>query len=88
MITSENILSHEIIGLESEIIESSNQQVIGLNGTVVDETKSMFTLYTDKGFKKIPKKQNKWRFCISETTVDVDGNLLAKRPQDRLGARS
>lgn len=88
MITSENILSHEIIGLESEIIESSNQQVIGLNGTVVDETKSMFTLDTSKGFKKIPKKHNKWRFTIDETTVDVNGSLLTKRPQDRLGARA
>ena len=88
MITQENILSHEIIGLESEIIESSNQQVIGLNGTVVDETKSMFTLDTNKGFKKIPKNQNKWRFSISKTTVDIDGNLLVKRPQDRLGVRA
>ena len=87
MITSENIHSHEIIGLKSEIIESTNNQVIGLNGTVVDETKSMFTIDTTKGFKKIPKNQNKWRFTIEDSSVEIDGKLLAKRPQDRLGVR-
>jgi len=84
MRTLENIHSHEIIGLNAEIIESSNKQVIGLNGTVVDETKSMFTISTRKGFKKIPKKINKWKFLFNKTTAEIDGNLLVKRPEDRL----
>ena len=39
MITAENITSHELIGLRTEIVESSNSQIIGLNGTITDETK-------------------------------------------------
>ncbi|MEK6930342.1 MAG: ribonuclease P protein subunit, partial [Thermoproteota archaeon] len=31
MITAENIASHELIGLRTEIVESSNPQIIGLN---------------------------------------------------------
>ncbi len=88
MITKENIASHEIIGLHSEIINSSNPQIIGLIGRVVDETKFMFTLDTDKGIKKIPKKSNQWRFSWSGDKVEIDGNLLAKRPQDRLGVKA
>ncbi|MFB5597547.1 MAG: ribonuclease P protein component 1 [Nitrosopumilaceae archaeon] len=88
MRTLENIHSHEIIGLETKIIESSNQQIIGLNGTVVDETKSMFTINTKEGLKKIPKKINKWKFFFNKTSADIDGNLLAKRPQDRLGVKA
>ena len=37
MITSENIKSHEIIGLHATIIESSNSQLKGLNGIIVYE---------------------------------------------------
>ena len=33
MITAENITSHELIGLRTEIVESTNSQIIGLNGT-------------------------------------------------------
>jgi len=87
MIRAENITSHEFIGLHTEVAKSLNPQIIGLNGTVVDETKSMFTLDTKKGFKKIAKNQNKWRFSLQDSSVDVDGKLLAKRPQDRLGVR-
>ena len=39
MITSENISIHEMVGLKTEICCSPNLQIIGLNGTIVDETK-------------------------------------------------
>ena len=55
MITTANITSHEFIGLNTKIVESSNPQIVGLNGTVIDETKSMFTLNTENGIKSIAK---------------------------------
>ena len=33
MITADTITRHEFIGLDTQIVKSSNQQVIGLNGT-------------------------------------------------------
>ena len=62
MITVDTISRHEFIGLETKIINSSNPQVIGLNGTIINETKSMFTLNTEKGTKMIPKLTNDWGF--------------------------
>ena len=59
MITSENIKSHEIIGLHATIIESSNSQLKGLNGIIVYETKNTFMLETINGLKTIPKLFNK-----------------------------
>ena len=44
MITAENITSHELIGLDTEIVNSSTLQLIGLNGRIINETKSMFTI--------------------------------------------
>ncbi|MEJ2259879.1 MAG: ribonuclease P protein subunit, partial [Nitrosopumilaceae archaeon] len=58
MITAENFNQHEFIGLDTQIIHSSNPQFIGLNGTITNETKSMFTINTEKGIKSIAKSTN------------------------------
>ena len=65
MITADTITRHEFIGLNTQISNSSNQQVIGLNGVIINETKSMFTINTQKGMKKIPKSTNDWKFSIA-----------------------
>jgi len=87
MITSDNIRSHEIIGLDTEIVQSTNPQVIGLNGRIINETKSMFTINTEKGVKSIAKSTNEWKFSIQNKDVIVDGSKIAKRPFDRLGEK-
>jgi len=48
------------IGSNIEIKESKNKSLIGLKGKVIDETKNMFTIETQKGIKKIIKTQVKW----------------------------
>ncbi len=85
MITLENIALHELIGLETKIVDSSNKQIIGLNGKVVDETKSMFVIKTSNGFKKIPKEQNNWKFSVQSEEIVLHGSNLCKRPFDRVG---
>ena len=87
MITVDNITSHEFIGLDTEITQSTNPQVVGLNGRIINETKSMFTINTDKGAKLIPKSQNSWKFSIGDQDVVVDGTKIAKRPFDRIGGK-
>ena len=84
MITSENIKSHEIIGLHTTIIESSNSQLKGLNGMVVYETKNTFMLKTKNGLKIIPKLFNKWEFQINKLKIVVEGLIMRKKPQDRI----
>ena len=88
MMTVENITSHEFIGLNTEIVSSSNPQVIGLNGRIINETKSMFTINTEKGVKSISKSHNNWKFSIQNKDVIVEGTRITKRPFDRIGGRS
>ena len=88
MITTDNITSHEFIGLNTEITKSSNPQVVGLNGRIVDETKSMFTINTSKGIKSIAKASNSWKFLIENKDVIVDGSKIAKRSFDRIGGKA
>ena len=84
MITKENIISHELIGLKTEIIDSSNKEILGLKGTIIDETKSMFVIDTSIGCKKIPKNHNKWKFSIQNDDIILFGSALCKRPFDRV----
>ena len=88
MITADTISRHEFIGLETQIVNSSNQQVIGLNGTIINETKSMFTINTRKGIKKIPKSTNEWKFSIQGKESIVNGSKIAKRPFERIGVKA
>ncbi len=88
MITADNITSHEFIGLNTEIVKSTNPQVIGLNGRIINETKSMFTINTINGDKSIAKSTNSWKFSIDNNDVVVDGSKITKRPFDRLGAKA
>ena len=88
MITEDNIYQHEFIGLDTQIIHSPNPQFIGLNGTITNETKSMFTLNTRKGTKLIPKDYNQWKFSLQNKDVTVNGIKIEKRPFDRLGGKA
>lgn len=88
MITAENITSHELIGLHTEIIESTNSQIIGLNGTITDESKSMLTINTTSGSKMIAKSNNSWKFSIDNRDIILDGSKIAKRAFDRLGGKA
>ena len=87
MITTDNITSHEFIGLDTEITQSTNPQIVGLNGRIINQTKSMFTINTDKGVKSIVKSQNSWKFSIENQDVIVEGTKIAKRPFDRIGGK-
>ena len=88
MITVNNITSHEFIGLHTEITQSSNPEIIGLNGRIIDETKSMFRINTENGTKSIAKSKNSWKFSIENQDIVIDGSKIAKRPFDRIGGKA
>ena len=88
MITLDTISRHEFIGLNTQIVNSNNQQVIGLNGTVINETKSMFTINTEKGIKSIPKSTNDFKFTVQNKEIIVNGSKISKRPFERIGGKA
>ena len=87
MITAENITLHEIIGMQARILESANPQIIGLNGMIVDETKSMLSMATARGTKMIPKDINIWEFTTKDDVFTINGTQITKRSFDRIGAK-
>lgn len=85
MITPENIEYHELIGLQARVVYSSNRQIIGLDGKIVDETKHMFTLETRNGIKRIAKSSSHWKFQLNGQNNELDGAKLVRRSFERIG---
>jgi ribonuclease P protein subunit POP4 len=85
MITPKNLIKHELIGLAVEVADSTNKFQVGIKGMVVDETKNVLTIETEKGIRKVQKKGSTFIFKISSgKKVKVNGNKIAVRPEERL----
>lgn len=82
-----DIRKAELIGLPLEIEDSENKSLMGLKGTIIDETKNTFTIRTDEGDKKIMKDQVKVLVRKNSKIYRVDGRVLSKRPEERIKTR-
>jgi ribonuclease P protein subunit POP4 len=89
MITPQNIMRHELVGLEVKIIHSSNGDLEGIKGKVVNETKKTITIEDGEGNEKIiPKGSTTFHFTLPEgVTVEIDGKIIVSRPEDRIKKR-
>ncbi|MFH1978500.1 MAG: ribonuclease P protein component 1 [Candidatus Aenigmatarchaeota archaeon] len=84
MISPKNLVRHELIGLEVRITDSSNKKQIGLSGKVVDESRNLLTVETDKGEKKFAKEHCTFSFKVDSEWIKIEGKLLLARPEDRV----
>ena len=84
-ITEKNILRHELIGLDVEVVRDSNISNISLRGRVFDETRNTLLIKINEGSKRIAKQNAVFRFKLLDgATLDVDGRALIGRPEDRV----
>lgn len=72
----------ELIGEEIEIVDSTNKSQMGMQGKVVDETKSTLKIDCAGGIKTLLK--NNLVFKITKTGETVAGKDVNKRPEDRI----
>ena len=87
-ITPENIIKHELIGLDVKVDNCCNKQIIGMRGKVIYETKNALIIETKREKKIIPKNIAKFQFKLpSGTIVNVDGIKLFGKPENRLKIR-
>lgn len=85
MITPENLVRHELIGLPCKVKDSTNKALTGLEGRIVDETRQTLTLEVKGSEKNLIKDQCIFSFKIpSGKWVRVDGKILVARPEDRI----
>jgi ribonuclease P protein subunit POP4 len=102
MITAQNIIHHEFIGLDVFVIASSNPSLTSISGRIIDETKQMFVIqpYIDakkssqmsdmqsSQMKKVAKKGSVFRCVLPDgRLVDVDGDAICTAPHRRIGMK-
>ena len=81
--TPESLVRHELAGLDVEVVESPNPDLVGIAGRVVDETTNTVLVATGDGVKRVPKAETTFRFRLQEADVVVDGDRLVARPARR-----
>ena len=84
MINQNNILRHELIGLNAEVSKSLNPLKIGIKGKVMDETQQTLTIRTKKGDKKVLKSISNFIFKANKESFNVKGIKLVKIPWERV----
>ena len=79
-----DFLRQELIGLKMEIIDSQNKNLIGIKGEIIDETKNTLIIQEDNKVRTILKKQVTLKISDGQKEIQVNGELLIGRPEDRL----
>ena len=88
MTVTPSIVQHEFIGLEAKVVKSSNPDLVGITGKVVDETRNTFTISHNGEKKVIIKDTTIFEFVMPDgTVVEIDGKVIMGRPEDRLKKR-
>lgn len=82
---AKSILYHELIGLEAEVVNSTNRSLVGVSGTVVFETMKTLRLMTRSGrVVVVPKDVAVFNFKLEDGSSRIlDGKLLRYRPEER-----
>ena len=91
-LTPQNIIHHELIGLDTEVVHSTNSSFMGVEGRIVDETKNMLKIQIGGLEKMIPKSCSSFIFTLPDTDgkrylplkIKVDGRLLLSQPENRI----
>ena len=85
MISSQNVLRHELIGMDILVSGAANPAQRGLSGRVIDETKNLLVIETPRGVKRIQKMHSTFRLRLpSSETVEIDGSVMVLAPEKRI----
>lgn len=94
-LTPQNIIHHELIGLDAKVAVSTNMSLIGIEGRIIDETKNILTIEAGGREKNVSKSCSSFIFTIpscggkrySPLQIKVDGRLLLSQPENRIQTR-
>ncbi len=80
-----NIIFHELIGLYVKVLRHDDSFLVGVEGTIVDETKNTLKIRIGDKTKTILKKGALLLFKLSDKVeVLVNGEQILGRPEERL----
>jgi ribonuclease P protein subunit POP4 len=81
----QNIMRHELIGLEARVMNSSDHTLLSTSGKVVDETRNMLVIDDGEKVRKISKYNSIFLITLPDgEKATVDGKKLVGRPEERV----
>ena len=83
-ISPRNVLRHELIGLEVDVVRSRNPSHRGVEGFIVDESMKTLVIEQDGESKRVPKRDATFIVKLPSGLVEVEGAALYGRPEDRV----
>jgi len=88
MKTTVAVVQGEFIGLNAKVVRSSNPSYVGLSGRVTNETRNTLVIRHKNEDKVIVKEAAVFQFTLPNgTIVEVEGNVILGRPEDRVKKR-
>lgn len=80
---NKNIVLHELIGLDAEVIDCRDHLQIGTKGRIVRETKNLLYLKHGSKIQRVVKKISKFKFTHGSDVFIVDGKEINFRAYER-----
>jgi len=81
-------VQNEFIGLDAKVVKSTNPKYISISGKVIDETRNTLVIRHENKDKTVVKNVAVFHFTMPNgTVVEVDGNVIIGRPEDRIKKR-
>lgn len=85
MISPQNVIRHELIGLDVLVVHASNPACAGICGRIIDETRNLLIIVTERGVRRIPKNRSVFRITLPDgRLVEVNGSVLVMAPEKRI----
>lgn len=78
-----NVLKAELVGLDIEVTESPNQNLVGISGKIVYETRNTIIIKNRKT-QTLMKNQITFKTKINNQRYKIDGKKLNQRPEKRI----
>jgi len=70
-LTPETLTRHELVGLRTRVVESTNPDSVGIGGRVVDETMRTLVIEGDR-VRRVPKRGTTFEFALPRTDEAAD----------------
>ncbi len=85
MITPQNVLYHEIVGLKTKVVQSTDPTLAGLEGITVFETRNTLSIRTGQSVKMVPKMAaTKIEVSTPSGACFISGSSLIGKPENRV----
>ena len=90
--TAGNLLQHELIGSEVEVVNCPYPEKCGKEGIILDESRNMLIIEMQENEVAIPKEGSTFAFDLPAdeskpediVRIEIDGKKLVARPEDRV----